>query len=202
MHRTKRHPIGELKLTKISDEFFELQAFPSFWQAKGMELHRSALVLANQFAADSYALSQSVRDFEEGRIAEQPSFPTSVMSQFLLLAAFSIENLFKGLVLFKEPGLVSAGRITGIIKSHDLIALAARADVQLTSDEQRFCQLASSASIYWGRYPTSNSADSTLSSSTTSSAAFALFDQLALRVSALYSERFHTRTRKPPRQGA
>ena len=97
--------IGTLRVGKLSPEFFALSADPIFWQAKASELHWAALVLAQQFFEDMEAFRAALKALEAGNIANLPSQPTSVLGQFVLLAAFSLENLFKGLVLYKEPQL-------------------------------------------------------------------------------------------------
>lgn len=198
-HRKDR--IGKLRLTKLPHEFYELYAFPFNWQAKAMELHRSALILGQQFLHDSQHLSALIKEIEAGRLEKLPETPPSVMNQFVLLAAFSLENLFKGLVLFKEPHLIRRGKLTGILKSHDLLSLAARADVSLAPEEHRFCVIASNAAVYWGRYPVSDSADTVVSSSMVCARSFPVFDNLFQRASALYKDRFHARTR-PSSAGA
>jgi hypothetical protein len=192
---SRKDRIGNLRTTKLPPEFFELQADPIFWQAKARQLHRAALLLAHQFFDDAQAVSQSVRAYESGQLSELPSHPVSVMDQFVLLAAFALENLFKGLVLYKEPNLVNGGKIAGILTSHDLLSLAGRADVSLTAEENQLCVLASSASISWGRYPVSTSAGTTISSVTVNGRAVQTFDELVQRVDSLFKERFHSRTR-------
>lgn len=194
--------IGTLRVGKLSPEFFALSADPIFWQAKASELHRAALVLAQQFFEDMEAFRAALKALEAGNIANLPSQPTSVLGQFVLLAAFSLENLFKGLVLYKEPNLVNGGKTSGILRSHDLLSLANRAEVSLTPKEHRFCVLASSAALYWGRYPISNSAEISLQQTKISGHSVQAFDELFQRVTSLYKERFHTRTRQRPEQGA
>ena len=194
--------IGTLRTGKLSPEFFSLQADPIFWQSKAGELHRAALLLAQQFFEDTEALRAALKALEEGQTADLPSQPTSVMSQFVLLAAFSLENLFKGLVLYKEPNLVDGGKTSGIMRSHDLLSLASRAGVSLTPEEHRLCVLASSAAVYWGRYPISNSAEVSLQQTKITGHSVRVFDELFQRVTLLFKERFHTRTRRVPQPGA
>ena len=198
----RKDRIGTIRVGKLPPEFFALAADPIFWQAKAGELHRAALVLARQFFEDMEALRAGLKALDTGHVASLPSQPTSVLSQFVLLAAFSLENLFKGLVVYKEPNLVNDGKTAGILRSHDLLSLATRAEVTLSAEEHRFCVLASSAAVYWGRYPVSNSADISLQQSKISGHAVQAFDELFKRVTLLFEERFHTRTLQVPEQGA
>ena len=178
--------IGSFRKATLSDADFVLFSNPAFWRAKSKELHRAALVVAKQVGEDWAALMRNAEAKDAGHITDIPDPPTNIMPQFVLLAAFSLENMLKGLILFKEPGLVTGGKTTDVLRSHDLIALADRAGVQLTDDEANLCKLASSASTYWGRYPISNSVGTYIDSYGIGGESIAEFENLFSRLEDIY----------------
>lgn len=188
-----QHRVGEMKKQRLPNEIFAMQADPLAWLRTAKELHRSALLLADQFAADGRDIPRIVAEQLGGGDDGANSSTPGVLNQFTLLAAFCLENLFKGLVLCDEPQLIEGGRITGILGSHDLIPLAARATVELDANEERFCELASSASVGWGRYPISRTANESVASITVTSSSFGVFDRLVQRAEALLLTRYPTR---------
>lgn len=190
--------VGKLKNTPLDPLSYELSANPIFWKGKAYELKRSAIVLADKFFNDCQDLRRYISDHEATGDSNVQLNYGSTLSQFMLLAGFALENLFKGLIIFKEPNLVSSGQIQGILRSHDLLALASRSDLILSAEEKRFCILASSATISWGRYPISNSSSTAIGSVSVSGSAVEIFDVLFNRIDGLFEERFHSRTRNTP----
>jgi hypothetical protein len=194
----RKDAIGKLQPTRLISGDYALRADPFFWKSKAEELHCASLFLANKFTSDVKALEHNARLYEEKKITDKPNPPKLIFNQFFLLSSFALENLFKGLVIYKEPNLISGGKTKGILRSHDLLSLAARADVPLNEEERRFCILASSAAVYWGRYPVSNSADTHISSLALGELAIPTYEQLFVRIIALYPERFRSRTQALP----
>lgn len=192
---SRRDRIGKLSTNAIDATWYELQADPIFWKAKAEQLHRSALVLAEVFVEDCDALRRHVAEQEEnGHSSIQVNYPAT-LDQFVLLAAFALENMLKGFVIFKEPELVANGKLEGILKSHALLALAERANVSLTPEENRFCMLASSAAVSWGRYPITDSSRHTVTGSTVNGRAVSIFKGLFDRLNGEFGERFQSRVR-------
>ncbi|MDO3521847.1 hypothetical protein [Ralstonia pseudosolanacearum] len=186
-----KHRIGDFFETKLPDDFFEMQASPIFWHGKALELHRAAMIIANQCILDAAIMKKEFEDIKSWKSSVTLKKPESISSQFLLLAAFSMENIFKGIIVFREPGLVAKNKLTGVLKSHSLLKLAKHAKVQLTEDEEHFCNLASSASVNWGRYPTSTEADKSVVYTKVTSEAFRLFDDLFQRTSSKFMGNFY-----------
>ncbi len=189
--------VGKLKNTPLDALWYELSGDPIFWKGKANELKCSAIVLADKFFNDCQALKRYVSD-HEATGDSNVQLNCSTLSQFMLLSGFALENLFKGLIIYKEPNLVSSGQIQGILRSHDLLALASRAELILSDEEKRFCILASSATISWGRYPISNSSSTVIGSVSVSGSAVEIFDVLFNRIDGLFVERFHSRTQNTP----
>jgi hypothetical protein len=194
---SRKDRIGTLSTTAIDATWYELQADPLFWKGKAEELKRSALVLAGVFFADCDALRRHVAEHQEKGHSSVSINHGSTLNQFVLLAAFALENILKGYVIFKEPHLVANGKLEGILRSHALLALAERAGVELTPEENRFCLLASSAAVSWGRYPITDSSKQTIAGSTVNGRAIAVFETLFDRLNAEFGERFHTRAVRP-----
>ena len=197
----RRDRVGKLRHFKYTNEHYALQTDPIFWKQKAEELRRAALVLAHQHNQDMDLVSHDYRELEAGRSTKLPDLPMPVWKQFVLLASFALENLFKGLIIYREPSLVKDGKITGILGSHDLLMLAARADFALEAEEKRFCMLGSSAAVNWGRYPVSKKVENGVQMYAVGDQALETFDALFHRVVAIYLERFHSRPGKPPSDG-
>ena len=194
---SRKDRIGKLSTTAIDAMWYELQAEPLFWKGKAEELKRSALVLAEVFFEDCEALRRHLGEHQEMGHSSVPVNHSSTLDQFVLLAAFALENILKGYVIFKEPNLVANGKLEGILRSHALLALAERAGVDLTPEENRFCVLASSAAVSWGRYPITDSSNKTIAGTTVHSRSVAVFESLFDRLNAEFGERFHGRAERP-----
>ena len=70
-----------------------------------------------------------------------------------MLYAFAIENVLKGLIIAKNPGLTGERQISGEIKSHELVKLAARACVEVYPKEDAVLAALSEIATWGGRYP-------------------------------------------------
>lgn len=76
-----------------------------------------------------------------------------------LLYAFAIENALKGLIVARNPGLVSPRKISKSIKSHDLIKLAKGARFSLGVQEVPILKALSHIAEWVGRYPVATELD-------------------------------------------
>jgi hypothetical protein len=92
---------------------------------------------------------------------EHEEIPESVGPSTMLLAAFAMENLLKGLVVIREPGSVQP-RATDPERlldwegsGHDLLALARRAGEKLSAEEEDLMRLLTEFVLWAGRYPVS-----------------------------------------------
>jgi hypothetical protein len=80
--------------------------------------------------------------------ATAPNYPPGQ-----LLYAYAIENVLKGLIVFKRPDLIKEDRLDGELKSHDLNELAKKAKVAVEQEERPVLEALSQLSIWAGRYP-------------------------------------------------
>jgi hypothetical protein len=70
-----------------------------------------------------------------------------------ILYAFAMENALKGLMVARNPALVSPRRIDNSLKSHDLIRLAEKAQFSLALQEVPVLRKLSYITEWAGRYP-------------------------------------------------
>ena len=102
--------------------------------------------------ADEEAVAVSVRDGTDAGVADikaiAPNYPPAQ-----LLYAYAIENVLKGLIVFKRPGLIQEHELHGELKTHDLNELANKAKVTVEQHEQPVLEALTHLSITAGRYP-------------------------------------------------
>ncbi len=78
----------------------------------------------------------------------------SISRPYVLLSAFAIENLLKGLLVAQNPNHINSGKLSDDIWGHDIIGLASKIrGLKLSAEEKEFCHIAKAALPYWGRYP-------------------------------------------------
>jgi hypothetical protein len=150
---------------------FAVHASPAFWLDYAEELYESATTLI-----------ESDRD---RRIARRdPVRGTSVQSPhsraYLLLAAFSVENVLKGIAVAHDPQLVANGELAPALRSHGLLSIARDvAKITLDDRQRRTCGVLESAIPTWGRYPVALKASTVVREASHS-------DQLEREVAALF----------------
>jgi hypothetical protein len=102
--------------------------------------------------AEEEAVAVSVRDGTDAGVAEikatAPNYPPAQ-----LLYAYAIENVLKGLIVFKRPGLIQEDELHGELQTHDLNELAKKAKVTVEQHERRLLEALTYLSISAGRYP-------------------------------------------------
>jgi hypothetical protein len=101
--------------------------------------------------ADEEATAASVRDGvgEADIKATAPNYPPAQ-----LLYAYAIENVLKGLIVFKRPGLIQEHELHGELKTHDLNRLAKNAKVTVDQQHERpVLEALTHLSKWAGRYP-------------------------------------------------
>src|SRR5262249_4300767 len=102
--------------------------------------------------ADEEATAASVRDGADFGVADikatAPNYPPAQ-----LLYAYAIENVLKGLIVFKQPELIKEHRLHDELIDHDLNELAKKAEVMVEQDERLVLEALSQLSIWAGRYP-------------------------------------------------
>ena len=102
--------------------------------------------------AEEEALAVSVRDGTDAGVADikaiAPNYPPAQ-----LLYAYAIENVLKGLIVFKRPDLIKEHKLDDELKNHDLNELAKKAKVTVEQHERPILEALSQLSIWVGRYP-------------------------------------------------
>jgi hypothetical protein len=102
--------------------------------------------------AEEEAVAVSVRDGIDAGVADikaiAPNYPPAQ-----LLYAYAIENVLKGLIVFKRPDLIQEHKLDDELKRHDLNELAEKAEVTVEQHERPVLEALSQLSIWAGRYP-------------------------------------------------
>lgn len=131
-------------------QVFVRDACPSNWLELGEELRDAA---EEVWKARSQGLRlEAVLDSERSVLGSQTKPAQS--RPYLLLAGFATENVLKGLIVARDPSHISSGSLSNQLKSHNLVTLACKIQsLKLSSDESRFCDIATKSIPYWGRYP-------------------------------------------------
>ena len=142
-------PIGEIVKGGQPSWAFDMQGMSPFWVAKAKELHRVVEFGFIVWREDIQELREYVRS--NGLSPLQHKASTLTVSFFL--AALAIENLLKAILVRQNPDYIRNGKFRGkTISSHNLVEIAAKAAVDLTSDEQDFCELGTESILHFGRY--------------------------------------------------
>jgi hypothetical protein len=129
---------------------FVLDACPSAWLNYAEELRDSAELIWSR-DKDMRCIESSLDSHQ--RVIEVTAI-SPVSRTYILLAVFALENLLKGHLVLANPSLVNQGILSNELKSHDIVGLAARIpSLRLSDQERRFCDIATKAIPYWGRYP-------------------------------------------------
>jgi hypothetical protein len=103
--------------------------------------------------ADEEARAESVRNNTGVGVADikaiAPNYPPAQ-----LLYAYAIENVLKGLIVLKRPGLIREDELDGELTTHDLNELAKKAKVTVDQQHERpVLEALTRLSIWAGRYP-------------------------------------------------
>lgn len=145
-------------------QIFKAAQSPTSWLLSGEHLEQAAEVIIereDQFLvpylrtyddAVQRAIANYIQDGTKSGHAEitarVPNYPPAQV-----LYAYAIENVFKGLIIANEPQLISSDKLDGVLKDHDLIALAARAGFTVNVQEEPVLRALSELSVWAGRYP-------------------------------------------------
>jgi hypothetical protein len=131
-------------------QLFVRDASPSSWLELGTELRDAAEELRKAGSA-SLRLEATLDSEQRPLTSEIKRF---LSRPYLLLAGFAMENVLKGMLVAGDPLHVSGGVLSSELKSHDLLALSKKVpSLVLSREESHFCDIATSAIPYWGRYP-------------------------------------------------
>ncbi len=115
--------------------FSKVAAFPYSWLGKATELLDAANLAV-------------VRESEEPHKGSYRN-----IAIYMMLTAFAFEDIFKAIVLKREPDIINnINRKRKLFSGHDLCHLAVQAKVSLTPDETNLLRHLSQW-VYGGRYP-------------------------------------------------
>jgi hypothetical protein len=149
-------PIAQSKTFRGPNWVFDMLGTSFFWLGKSRELHRATTIIAWQIVADvdelrAYAEAVAANP---GKVLPRDPMPPSLWGIWALLAGLTLENLLKGMYVREHPESIKQGKLQpGLIKSHDLVALAGALAVALDGDERDLLATGSRAIVGWGRYP-------------------------------------------------
>ena len=149
---------------EFTKQIFKAQQQPFSWLRSAGHLRDAAeMILRHELQAEiSYSLAHkiadeeataaSVRDDADFGVADikatAPNYPPAQ-----LLYAYAIENVLKGLIVFKRPELIQEHKLDDELKNHDLNELAENAEVTVEHEERPILEALSQLSIWAGRYP-------------------------------------------------
>jgi hypothetical protein len=153
--------------TEIAKQTFKAGQQPAAWLRSAGRLRDAAeAILMHELSAER-AYSQALKIADEEAVAEMASNDSGVGSADIkaiapnyppaqLLYAYAIENVLKGLMVFKRPDLIQEHDLHGELTTHDLNELAKKAKVTVEQQhEQPVLEALTRLSIWAGRYPIS-----------------------------------------------
>lgn len=117
---------------------------PGAWRSTALELKHAADAVAEQWARD-----------RDPRARPNPSrVPPNLGPAYMLLAAFAIENLAKGILIGRDPSRfpLTSGKQGGL-KTHDLMDLFSKVGGTWTGQERTLVKRLSTFAEWSGRYP-------------------------------------------------
>jgi len=193
---TDKKKVGDMSSYSGPNWVYDMLGMPFFWQGGADELRRAAGLVWCGVQQDFWEVKRVASEDYDPEKDAPLQHPPSVMSCFVFLAALSIENLFKGLIVIDHPEYVEQGKLRGdVITKHDLILLANEARVTLSDEERDLCELGSSAIVSWGRYPIPRNVSEMKSKITVNERICQVFDELFIRMSECITNRFKKRPR-------
>jgi len=147
---------------EFAKQLFNAGQQPGAWLRSAGHLRDAAeAILKHELQAEiSYSEAHKIADEEATAIsvrdgvghadikATAPNYPPAQ-----LLYAYAIENVLKGLIVFKRPGLIQEHELHGELQTHDLNKLAKKAKVAVGQHERPVLEALTHLSIWAGRYP-------------------------------------------------
>ena len=128
---------------------FVKDAMPDGWLDYGEELMAASESLWQQ-KDSGISLQETFFSHGESKVSLlTPKFSRT----YILLCAFALENLLKGLLISQDPSHISTGVLSKELTKHNLLDLASLAKLTLSDGERKVCEIAQEALPYWGRYP-------------------------------------------------
>ncbi|MBW1676624.1 MAG: hypothetical protein JRJ79_08460 [Deltaproteobacteria bacterium] len=138
-------------------QFSERLADTRLWIQSAQDLEDAAAILESDIRR--YWREVKVVD---GKV-QQALQRKSVQRQYLMLMAYALENYFKAILIHRNmdsPRNRVLSDLPSYIKSHDLVDLALKSDIQLNTDEEELLSRLLRFSTWAARYPVPTGPDS------------------------------------------
>lgn len=149
---------------QFAKDLFKAAQHPVGWLLSAERLRDAAEIILRHevtqevpyFRAHDEAVKQAMAEAysggHEAGVAEVCAMPPNYPPAQLLYA-YAIENVLKGVIVAKTPGLTHEHKLSGELQSHDLKKLADRAHFAVHVQEAPVLEALSALSIWAGRYP-------------------------------------------------
>ncbi len=150
---------------EIAKQTFKAGQQPAAWLRSAGRLRDAAEVILKQELPAEVSYSQALKIADDEAVAESVRNDTGVGDAEIkaiapnyppaqLLYAYAIENVLKGLIVFKRPDLIQEHELHGELKTHDLNKLAKKAKVTVDQQSERpVLEALTHLSKWAGRYP-------------------------------------------------
>jgi hypothetical protein len=150
---------------EFAKQLFKAGQQPAAWLRSAGRLRDAAEAILKHELSTERAYSQAREIADEEASAESARNDSGVGSADIkaiapnyppaqLLYAYAIENVLKGLIVFKRPDLIQEHGLHGELKTHDLNKLAKKAEVAVDQQSERAVLEALTHLSKWaGRYP-------------------------------------------------
>src|SRR6266540_6944725 len=147
------------------------------WHAMAQKLRAAAKVIQREIEAELEHIEAA--RYEDGATVGAEQVPgLELWPAFGLLAAFALENLLKGLLIWRSPELVLESRLDKSLTTHQLLPLARRAGFTLDAVDAYFLKAATEHSTWAGKYHIPKRPPGAIFSMASSGANFLAFDKL------------------------
>jgi hypothetical protein len=147
---------------EIAKQTFKAGQQPAAWLRSAGRLRDAAEVILKQELPAEGSYSQALQDADDEAVAESVRNDTGVGDAEIkaiapnyppaqLLYAYGIENVLKGLIVFKRPDLIQEHELHGELTTHDLNELAKKAKVTVEQHERPVLEALTNLSKWAGR---------------------------------------------------
>jgi hypothetical protein len=159
-----RYVVRPADSKEFAKRTFKAGQQPAAWLRSAGRLRDAAEVILKQELQAEVSYSQALKIADEEAVAEivrnntgvgaadikaiAPNYPPAQ-----LLYAYAIENVLKGLMVFKRPDLIQEHGLHGELATHDLNELAKKAKVTVEQRERSVLEALTNLSKWAGRYP-------------------------------------------------
>ncbi len=146
----------DLAEARRMEQFLFANQSPRIWLHVAARHKRAADILYEVgFAASERDLRRILNDeIKSGPLNPEQmgdQLDLSLISDYLLLIGYALENCFKGCLLGRDPALVASGKLDGFVQGHNLCALADKCGISLSAEEREMLDLVARY-VVWGKY--------------------------------------------------